>query len=234
MDSEVLELAKNGDNNAMEEIISRNTGLVWSIVRKFLNRGFEADDLYQTGCIGLIKAVRNFDSTFDVCFSTYAVPMIMGEIRRYMRDDGMIKVSRNLRQLSAKAYAVREMTEKTTGKEPTVKEIANKLGVETEELVMAMDATVPIKSINSRIDDDEHELGDIIENGDCEEDFVIDRMDISSAIRLLQPRERKIIVLRYFMGKTQSQVAERLGISQVQVSRIEKKILSEMKKKITV
>ena len=231
MDYRLLERAKSGDSAAMEEVINKNTGLVWSIVRKFTNRGFEADDLYQTGCIGLIKAVRNFDIAYDVQFSTYAVPMILGEIRRYMRDDGMIKVSRSLRQLSAKAHAVRELTEKTTGKEPTVKEIADKIGVETEELVMAMDATVPVKSINCPIDDD-REFGDTIQ-GENVEDAVIDKMDISYAIGHLPSRERKIIILRYFSGKTQSQVADLIGISQVQVSRIEKKVLSQMKKQMT-
>lgn len=229
-----IKRAKDGDKQAEEYIIQHNTGLVWSIVKKFSNRGYEADDLFQTGCVGLLKAVRKFDTSFDVQFSTYAVPMILGEIKRFIRDDGIIKVSRSLKQLSAKAYAVREQLNKTTGREPTLAEIAGQLEVSTEEVVMALDACSPPKSIHESVGDEGHEFMEKIDSGDSLEEAVIDRISISDALRSFKPRERQIIVLRYFTQKTQSQVAQILGISQVQVSRIEKKVLLEMRDKIRI
>lgn len=229
---EAISLAKDGDAQAKEYVVNNNMGLVWSIVRKFLNRGTEADDLFQIGCIGLIKAIEKFDPTFDVQFSTYAVPMIMGEIKRHLRDDGIIKVSRSLKELSIKAKGVMDRLSKEMGREPTVQEVALQLQVSVEELVMALDATVMPESINAKIGDDGKELETTL---GCDEDMeqtVVNKIAIKDALSNLTARERQIIVLRYFKDKTQSQIAAQLGISQVQVSRIEKKVLAQMRDKI--
>lgn len=230
---EAISLAKDGDEQAKEYVVSKNTGLVWSIVRKFLNRGTEADDLFQIGCIGLIKAIEKFDMSFEVRFSTYAVPMIMGEIKRHLRDDGIIKVSRSLKELSVKVKTAMDRMSKDLGREPTVAEVAKELDVSVEELVMALDATVMPESINAKIGEDGKEIESLI---GCDEDMeqtVVNKIAIKDALSALAPRERQIIILRYFKDKTQSQIAAQLGISQVQVSRIEKKVLAQMRDKIT-
>lgn len=230
---EAISLAKDGDEQAKEYVVSKNTGLVWSIVRKFLNRGTEADDLFQIGCIGLIKAIEKFDMSFEVRFSTYAVPMIMGEIKRHLRDDGIIKVSRSLKELSVKVKTAMDRMTKDLGREPTVAEVAKELDVSVEELVMALDATVMPESINAKIGEDGKEIESLI---GCDEDMeqtVVNKIAIKDALSALAPRERQIIILRYFKDKTQSQIAAQLGISQVQVSRIEKKVLAQMRDKIT-
>lgn len=229
---EAISLAKDGDVDAKEYVVSNNLGLVWSIVRKFLNRGTEADDLFQIGCIGLIKAIEKFDSSYEVQFSTYAVPMIMGEIKRHLRDDGIIKVSRSLKELSIKAKAVMDKLSKEMCRQPTVREVADYLNVSAEELVMALDATTNPESINAKIGDDGKELETILGCDDNMEKNVVDKIAIKEALSNLTPRERQIIVLRYFKDKTQSQIAAQLGISQVQVSRIEKKVLAQMRDKI--
>jgi len=229
---EAISLAKDGDKQAKEYIVNNNTGLVWSIVRKFLNRGTEAEDLFQIGCIGLIKAIEKFDNSFNVKFSTYAVPMIMGEIKRHLRDDGIIKVSRSLKELSVKAKAVMDKLSKELCREPTVKEVANTLGVSVEELVMALDATVAPESINVKIGEDGKELETTLGYDENMEQNVVNRIAIKEALAHLTIRERQIIILRYFKDKTQSQIATQLGISQVQVSRIEKKVLSQMRDKM--
>ena len=229
---EAISLAKDGDEQAKEYVVSKNTGLVWSIVRKFLNRGTEADDLFQIGCIGLIKAIEKFDMSFEVRFSTYAVPMIMGEIKRHLRDDGIIKVSRSLKELSVKVKTAMDRMSKDLGREPTVAEVAKELDVSVEELVMALDATVMPESINAKIGEDGKEIESLI---GCDEDMeqtVVNKIAIKDALSALAPRERQIIILRYFKDKTQSQIAAQLGISQVQVSRIEKKVLAQMRDKI--
>lgn len=229
---EAISLAKDGDRQAKEYIVNNNMGLVWSIVRKFLNRGTEAEDLFQIGCIGLIKAIEKFDTSFDVRFSTYAVPMIMGEIKRHLRDDGIIKVSRSLKELSIKAKAVMDKLSKELCREPTVKEVAENLQVSVEELVMALDATVMPESINAKIGDDGKELETTLGYDEDMEQNVVNKVAIKEALSHLTNRERQIIILRYFKDKTQSQIATQLGISQVQVSRIEKKVLSQMRNKI--
>lgn len=229
---EAITYAKDGDMQAKEYIVNNNTGLVWSIVRKFLNRGTEADDLFQIGCIGLIKAIEKFDTTYGVQFSTYAVPMVMGEIKRHLRDDGIIKVSRSLKELAVKAKSAMDKMSKDMGREPTVSEVAKELDVSVEELVMAMDATVTPESINAKMGEDGKEIETII---GCDEDMeqnVVNKIAIKDALSALSSRERQIIILRYFKDKTQSQIAAQLGISQVQVSRIEKKVLAQMKDKI--
>ncbi len=229
---EAISLAKDGDKQAKEYIVNNNMGLVWSIVRKFLNRGTEAEDLFQIGCIGLIKAIEKFDISFDVKFSTYAVPMIMGEIKRHLRDDGIIKVSRSLKELAIKSKAVMDKLSKELCREPTVKEVAENLQVSVEELVMAMDANIAPESINAKIGDDGKEMETILGYDEDMEQTVVNKIAIKEAMAHLSTRERQIIVLRYFKDKTQSQIAAQLGISQVQVSRIEKKVLSQMRNKI--
>lgn len=230
---EAISLAKSGDAQAREYVVTNNIGLVWSIVRKFLNRGHEADDLFQIGCIGLIKAIDKFDETYGVRFSTYAVPMIMGEIKRHIRDDGIIKVSRSLKEISVRARSAMDRLSKELGREPTVNEVSEAVGVPADELVMALDATVVPESINAVVTDDGKELESIIGGGENMEQAVINKIAVKEALMNLEPRERQIIVMRYFNDKTQAQIAAQLGISQVQVSRIEKKVLSRMRDKMT-
>jgi len=237
-DREVMELiakAKQGDKQAQEALLKNNMGLVWSIVKKFQNRGYEAEDLFQIGCIGLIKAIQKFDMNFDVRFSTYAVPMIMGEIKRFLRDDGIIKVSRSLKETANKAKVVKEILSKELGREPTVKELAEKLNIEVEDLVLAMDASYAPESLYATLHEGESSpifLIDRIEEGSNNENAIINKIALRQVLDTLKPREKQIIILRYFKEKTQMQIAQMLGISQVQVSRIEKKILGDMKKKI--
>jgi len=231
---ELLARAKNGDKSAESMIIEQNMGLVWSVVKRFYNRGHEPDDLFQVGCIGMLKAVQRFDTSFEVKFSTYAVPVIMGEIKRFIRDDGIIKVSRSLKETAYRAGAVKEALHKQLLREPTVAEIADELGISPEDLAAAMDASLAPESIYGASDDDgKQNLIDKIEAPDDYEGLVIDKLIIREALEQFAPRERQIIVLRYFKHKTQSQIAQQLGISQVQVSRIEKAALLQMRKIIS-
>lgn len=233
---DLIEKAKKGDRSALNTLIEDNLGLVWSIVKKFYNRGYEPEDLFQIGSIGLMKAIEKFDNTYGVKFSTYAVPMIMGEIKRFIRDDGLIKVSRTYKELANKARVIKEMLLKEMGREPTVNEIANKIGIEKEELVMAMDAVAIPESLFTIVHEGESssvQLIDKIDGDEESEEKVINKIALRQIIDTLTPREKKIIILRYFKGKTQTQIAGLLGISQVQVSRIEKKVLKEMRKKIS-
>lgn len=228
---ELIEKAKQGDAQARERIVQENMGLVWSVAKRFYNRGHDPEDLFQIGSIGLLKAIDKFDMTFGVQFSTYAVPMIMGEIKRFIRDDGIIKVSRGLKELFHKIIAVRDLYVKEEGREPSVNEIADKLGVSMEEVVMAMDAAATPDSLQKESgQDDQRLLQDRIEgDGDFEGD-VTTKLALQQALGRFKPRERQIIMLRYFGQKTQVQVAKMIGISQVQVSRIEKRVLEDMRK----
>ena len=232
---ELLTRAKSGDEEAKELIVENNISLIRCTVKRFLGRGHDAEDLFQVGAIGLIKAIDKFDSSYDVKFSTYAVPMIMGEIKRYIRDDGIIKVSRSLKELSVRAAAAREALVRETGGEPSVSEIARRVGVSPEEVALAFDATARPESLYATTDDGSREgqaLIDRVESPDDCENGVVNKILISSALKDFPPREQKIIILRYFRRKTQTQIAKQLGISQVQVSRIEKKVLAAMKEKI--
>lgn len=232
----LIEEAKRGDKCAQTVLVEKNLGLVWSIVRRFYNRGFEADDLFQIGCIGLIKAINKFDVSFGVKLSTYAVPMIMGEIKRFIRDDGIIKVSRSLKEASNKARITKEIMSKELGREPTIGEIASRINISPEELVMALEAGyLPGSLYNSVGEGDSSSvlLIDRIDGNRSDNGVdIIDKIVLKQALDSLKPRERQIIILRYFKEKTQVQIAKLLGISQVQVSRIEKKILLEIRKKI--
>jgi len=210
--------------------------LVWSVVRRFKNRNVETEDLFQIGCIGLIKAVDKFDPSFNVRFSTYAVPMILGEIRRYFRDDGAIKVSRSLKELSLKARDVGEKLEQELGRPPTINELANALGEEAETVVHALEASRAPESLFREFEDDEGSENRLIDriiaaHANDEADRV-ERISLYNALRQLSTRDKRLIWLRYYWGQTQQNVAKKLGISQVQVSRLEKKILDMLKSKL--
>ncbi|MDY7222059.1 RNA polymerase sporulation sigma factor SigF [Halalkalibacterium halodurans] len=235
-DEEIKQLiaqSQAGDQEARDQIVSRNTRLVWSVVQRFLNRGYEADDLFQIGCIGLIKSVDKFDLSYDVKFSTYAVPMIIGEIQRFLRDDGTVKVSRSIKELGNKIRKLKDDMTKTLGRAPTVNEIAEQLEITPEEVVFAGDASRSLSSIHETVyenDGDPITLLDQLE--DQSETRWFDKIALKEAIHNLEERERLIVYLRYYKDQTQSEVAQRLGISQVQVSRLEKKILETMKANI--
>lgn len=232
----LLRKAHEGDKAARDTLVEENMGLVWSIVRRFSGRGVENEDLFQIGSIGLLKAIDKFDPGYEVQFSTYAVPMITGEIRRFLRDDGMVKVSRPLRELSWKAYAARERLERELGADPSLAMIAKELEVTMEELVMAMDSGAEVESLQKTIyqgDGNDISLEDRLEEKSCAQEKLLDRILLEETLEKLEARERQIIYLRYFEDKTQTEIARELGISQVQVSRMEKKILRIMRGKIT-
>ena len=236
--TELILLAREGDRRARSILVENNIGLVWSIVRRFQNRGHETEDLFQIGCIGLIKAINKFDTSFDVRFSTYAVPMIIGEIKRFLRDDGIIKVSRSLKEVSNKVRITKEILIRELGREPSVSELAQRLDIPMEELVMAMEAGHWPESLFSPISEGDSSSLLLIDkiNDSCNDDEmdIIDRIALREIMDTLKPRERQIIILRYFKEKTQVQIARMLGISQVQVSRIEKKILEDIRNRISV
>ncbi len=235
---ELLCLAKNGDKEARDELVRENTGLVWSIVRRFSNRGFESEDLFQIGCIGLIKAVDKFDNAFGVQFSTYAVPLIMGEIKRFMRDDGMVKVSRTVKENGWKIKKAFQVLYQRLGRDPTIEEIADETKLAKEEIALALEAGTEVESIYKPVyqkDGSETYLIDQINDRSQATDYVekmINNMVLEQVIEELDEIEKSIIIMRYFQEKTQVEIAGKLGISQVQVSRMEKKILISLRKKI--
>lgn len=229
----LIRKSHEGDKEAREQIVKENVGLVWCVVRRFYGRGAEPEDLFQIGSIGLLKAIDKFDLSYDVKFSTYAVPMISGEIRRFLRDDGMIKVSRSLKELSYKILQERERMTRSLGREPNLQELSEKLGLEREEIVQAMESAVEVESLHKPIhqkEGSEIRLMDKLEEKDQREEDVLDRIILQEALETLEPEERQLIYLRYFANKTQSDVGKSMGISQVQVSRMEKRILQRMKK----
>jgi len=223
---ELIRLAQAGDMNARTKLVEDNLPLVASVVRRFLNRGYDYDDLFQAGALGLLKAILGFDLSFDVQFSTYAVPMIIGEIKRWMREDTPLHISRSLRELAARATAAQDELSQSRGRKPTVQELAEYLEVSVEELVSAMEALSPVRSLSEHIgeDDDEARLENIIPAPANEEGLALRR-----ALKSLEPAERAIIILRYFAEKSQAEVAELLGVSQAQVSRLEKRIVAELR-----
>ena len=229
----LIALSQAGDHIARETLVNCNIRLVWSVVQRFLNRGYEPEDLFQIGCIGLLKSVDKFDLQYDVKFSTYAVPMIIGEIQRFLRDDGTIKVSRSLKELANKVRKKKDELSKKLGRMPTVKEIAEELDISPEDVVFAQEANKPPSSIHETVfenDGDPITLMDQIADEGQEKWF--DKLALNEAISTLTERERLIVYLRYFRDQTQSEVAARLGISQVQVSRLEKKILQLIRDQI--
>ncbi|CAG9610913.1 RNA polymerase sigma-F factor [Bacillus rhizoplanae] len=230
---ELIQRSQDGDQGARDLIIQNNMRLVWSVVQRFLNRGYEPEDLFQIGCIGLLKSVDKFDLSFDVKFSTYAVPMIIGEIQRFLRDDGTVKVSRSLKETGNKIRKMKDELSKEYGRAPTVTEIAEALELTPEEVVMAQEASRTPSSIHETVYENDGDPITILDQiADRSETKWFDKIALKEAIRELDERERLIVYLRYYKDQTQSEVAERLGISQVQVSRLEKKILKQMKDRI--
>ncbi len=233
--TELLKRAKEGDEEAMELFIQQNTGLVYSVAAKFYHRGVDPEEIRQLGMFGLFQAVRKFDFQYEVKFSTYAVPMIMGEIKRFLRDDGAVKVSRSLKELAAKAKYMIDRMEKQTGKQPTIHQLSQELHVETEDLICALNASETPESIDGYVGDEESgmRLIDKVEDKTVEtEDAIVDKITLQDMIGCLEKRERQIITMRYFQGKTQQVIADILGISQVQVSRIEKRVLCALRAKL--
>lgn len=232
---ELIAMAQKGDDLAKARLVEENVGLVWSLVKRFIGRGYDPEDLFQIGNIGLIKSIDKFDFSFKVRFSTYAVPMILGEIRRFLRDDGMIKVSRSLKETAYKARQKKEELLKVLDREPTIGEIAAAIEMEVEDIVLAMEANSEVDSLQAVIYQGEGRpitLGDKIDQSPKEQNNIIDKILLGDLISTLKPVERQIIMFRYFQDRTQTEIGEVLGISQVQVSRIEKRVLNHMKKLI--
>lgn len=231
----LIQQAQEGDTKAKEQLVKENIGLVWCVIKRFYGRGVEAEDLFQIGSIGLLKAIDKFDFQFNVKFSTYAVPMISGEIKRFLRDDGMLKVSRSLKELAYKAFVKKEELQNLLGRDPTLEELSGHIGVEKEELVQAMEASTEVESLQKTIyqqDGSEIQLMDKLVEEDQKEDRLLDSMLLGELLNQLDKEERQLIYLRYFAEKTQAEVGETLGISQVQVSRLEKKIMQRLRKTI--
>ncbi len=229
---ELIEKAKNGDKEARDKVITNNIPLVWSIVRRFSNRGQEPQDLFQIGTIGLIKAIDKFDNTFDVKFSTYAVPMITGEIKRFLRDDGMIKVSRSLKEMAGKIRTIQDSLSKELGRDPTIEEISKEMNIEVEDIAMAVSANSEVESLYKTIyqgDGSAIYLIDKLELANDEQDTMLNKIALQKVMNSLEKKDRELIELRYYMNWTQTDIAKKFGISQVQVSRLEKKILKKMR-----
>ena len=221
-----------GDKEARDILVEKNMGLVHSIARRFQNRGVEMEDLVQIGSIGLLKAIDKFDLTYEVRFSTYAVPMITGEIKRFLRDDGMVKVSRSLKEEAARIYAVREVFMGEQGREPTLEELAEELQLTREEVILAMESAAQIESLQKTIyqsDGSDIALEDKLPFEKNQQEEVLDRMLLEQMLGSLNTEERELIYLRFFKERTQSNIAKKTGMSQVQVSRMEKKILRRMR-----
>ena len=232
---ELIGAAQKGDREAKESLVSNNLGLIRSVLRGFMNRGYEVDDLFQIGSIGLLKAIDKFDHSFGVRFSTYAVPMIIGEIKRFLRDDGLIKVSRSLKQTAAQAKAAEEQLYKQFGRDPTIQEISDEIGVPKEEIVMALESSYQPEYLHGVVHQNDGSplyLIDKISNEPEDSRDMVDNIILKDMLASLKPRDRQVIVLRYFKDQTQTEVAKQLGISQVQVSRIEKKIIEEMRQNL--
>lgn len=226
----LIQRSQSGDQEARDVIVQSNLRLVWSVVQRFLNRGYEPDDLYQIGCIGLLKSVDKFDLSYEVKFSTYAVPMIIGEIQRFIRDDGTVKVSRSLKEMANKIRRAKEDLSKVYGRVPTVNELAEHLDLSTEDIIMAQEANRNPSSIHETVYENDGDPITLLDQiADQNDTKWFDQIALKEAIHELDERERLIVFLRYYKDQTQSEVANRLGISQVQVSRLEKKILRQMK-----
>ena len=220
--------AQAGDRDASERLISENSGLIWSVTRRFMGRGTELEDLYQLGCIGFLKAVDGFDPSFGTQFSTYAVPKIAGEIRRFLRDDGVIKVSRTLKEQSMTIRTVRNQLTAEFGREPTVGEISERTGLTIEEIALAETATQGTESISRQMGEEGFSLEDILTDTQTEEKL-LEKIALRQAVSQLPEREAMVIGLRYYHGLTQERVSKVLNVSQVQVSRIEKKALEHLR-----
>ena len=225
---ELIARAQAGENDAMETLVEENTGLIWAVTRRFLGRGTEADDLYQLGCLGFLKAVEGFDLSYGTQFSTYAVPKISGEIRRFLRDDGAVKVSRSLKEQASAIRTVRSQLTLALGREPTIAEISRQTGFSPEEIALAETAVSATESIQKECGEEGFSLENILSDTDSEEKMV-EKIALRQAIGALPDREAMVIRLRYFHGLTQQRIAKVLDVSQVQVSRIEKKAITQLR-----
>ena len=230
----LIEQAQHGDSAALERLTNENTGLIWSSVKKFIGRGTDRDDLFQIGAIGLIKAVNKFDPSFGVEFSTYAVPMIIGEIRRFLRDDGLIKVSRGLKETAVKAMAASEKISAEKGRDAVISEIAEAIDCDCATVALALESAQPPDSIYKTVGDGTGDLLliDKLHGGENNEEAVLNSVALREALQKLPKRERQIMLLRYYREKTQSEVAHIMGLSQVQISRLEKKTLGMLRENI--
>ncbi len=225
--------AQSGNKEIMTKLVTKNSNLIWSIVTRFKDRGYEIEDLYQIGCIGFIKSIKRFDTNYEVKLSTYAVPYILGEIKRFIRDDGPVKVSRSIKELSYKIKLIQNEYITKKGRDIQIEELAKLLKVSKEDIVIAMDSNNTVESIDRKVNDsDDLTIMDKLKSNVDQEKDIVNKITIKTLIEGLDEKSKKIIMLRYYRGKTQSQVAELLGVTQVQVSRLEKKILSSMKHKL--
>ncbi len=225
---ELISRSQNGDRDATELLVTENSGLIWSVAKRFLGRGVEPEDLYQLGCLGFLKAVEGFDLQFGTQFSTYAVPKISGEIRRFLRDDGAVKVSRSIKEKAVTIKAARILLTQAFGRDPTLQEIVYQTGFSIEDIAMAESATATIESIHQQTGEDGFSLENILSDTESEEKF-LEKISLRQAIDTLPEREGLVIRLRYFHGLTQQRVSTVLNVSQVQISRIEKKALQRLK-----
>ena len=237
-DIKLIQSAENVNNEEMTKLIEDNNGLIWSIVRRFNGRGYDIEDLYQIGTIGFIKAIQRFDTSFEVRLSTYAVPYILGEIKRYIRDDGPIKVSRSIKELNVKILELQREFLHKYGRDISLEEISKELKISKEEIAMALDSARPVDSIeDAKYKDNKTDktvsILEQISTGKDEETEITNRITIKNLINELNDNEKEIILLRYYKQKTQMQVSKILGITQVQVSRIERKVLDKMKKRLS-
>jgi RNA polymerase sporulation-specific sigma factor len=228
----LITLAQQGDKDKLAQIIEENKGLIWSIVKRFLGRGYEPEDLYQIACIGFIEAIQRFDFNYDVELSTYSVQYMIGEIKKFLRDDGLIRISRSVKELGMKIKELERIYMVKTGESLCIARLSEILELPEENIYIAMEAQKTIESINAKVGDDDREIIDLLIDDEDEQSKLVDKITIRELIKKLNLRDREIIKLRYFKDKTQSQVAKILGISQVHVSRIEKRILSEFKKNL--
>ena len=238
-DVKIIEKAQNGSKDDMTKLLEDNNGLVWSIVRRFNGRGYDIEDLYQIGCIGLIKAIQRFDTNFEVRLSTYAVPYILGEIKRFIRDDGPIKVSRSIKELNMRITELQKEYFNKNGRDITLEEISKELKITKEEITMAIDSARPVDSIeNAKYTDNKTDktvsILEQISTGKDEQNEITNKIVVKNLINELDTKEKEIIMLRYYKQKTQMQVSKIMGITQVQVSRLERKILNNMRRKLSI
>jgi RNA polymerase sporulation-specific sigma factor len=228
---EDLDAARRGDREAAGRLIEENGGLIWSVARRYFGRGVEAEDLYQLGCVGFLKAIEGFDREYGTCFSTYAVPKIAGEIRRFLRDDGIVKVSRSVKEQAAKIQGARQILEQRQGREPSLSELAEATGLDPEEIAFALAATGPAESIQRSSGEDGFSLELVL--GDYEaEDRMLEQVNLRALVEQLPDRERKVIALRYYHGLTQQSCAKVLGVSQVQISRLERRAMEALRSRL--
>ncbi len=233
--SELLEKAKNGNDLAKEKLITMNSPLIKSVVKRYLNKGTEYDDLYQLGALGFVKAIKNYDPSFNVKFTTYAVPMIAGEIKRFLRDDGSVKVSRSIKHtaIQIKNYIIEYV--KQYGENPSLEKLSEEFNLDKQDIILSMEANTSPLSLNEKFNDDEGSTSILDKLSDnFSVDNYFDKLAIRDMIEKLSAREKQIIIMRYYLDKTQSEIAKELGVSQVQVSRIENKILKEFKEGIDI